>query len=68
MNCLKNFGSTGGVKLYPAEFKYQIKQAQVVAGAVMYLLGLFNSNTPKAPRNRAGLRHEPLNNANRQAV
>ncbi|OYV50039.1 MAG: hypothetical protein B7Z77_06670 [Acidocella sp. 20-58-15] len=68
MNRLNSFGSTGGVKLYPAEFKYQIKQARVVAAAVMYLLSLFNMNTPKAPRNRAGLHDEMLGNASRRAV
>lgn len=68
MRRLDNFGAAGGAKLYPAEFKYQIKQARAFTGAVVYLLGLFNANKPKVPGNRVGLRREVLNDTNRHAA
>ncbi|MDR3521516.1 MAG: hypothetical protein P4L54_07875 [Acidocella sp.] len=68
MSRLDNFSSAGGVKLYPAEFKYQIKQARVFTDAVMFLLALFNRNTPKAPRNPAGFGREVFKHTGHHAV
>ena len=56
------------LKPYPAEFKHQINQARAIARAVVYLVNLFGSNTPKVPRNGAGLRRDLPTNPNRHAV